>query len=177
MMKRFLVAAAAALVFAFGSVSTASAQSVNVGAAAVSGAGAESNLSTGNYFGAAGVAGAYCTDGVVIGPLGFTTTMRACVAAEIAESAGRLGTMSPAEVRAVQLAALDDIGYGLSTEDHVVASTRNPTMAAVAAPVDPMSNVRSCTLLDDGRPEVRVRSGLSAEDQAAAVAACVDSLS
>lgn len=86
----------------------------------------------GNTFGGASIGGAYCVDTLVIGPLGGSQTMRPCVAAQIAESAGKMGTMSLSEVRAIQLKALENIGYKLVKPKPVAGTaTTTSTKAAV----------------------------------------------
>lgn len=120
-------------------------------------AGAENNF--GNTFGGASIGGAYCVDTVVIGPFGGSKTMRPCVAAQVAESAGKLGTMSAAEVRAIQLAVLKDVGYVLKPADKSTASTKDkaPAKTTVATKSSPADGAITVKVLASSATEMKLR--------------------
>lgn len=104
------------------------------GADAGASAGSSASVDGGTLFGGSSVGSAYCTDGVAIGPIAISRTLRPCVAAEIARDAGQLGTFTRGEVRSVQLEALDRLGYGLRTVQQTTASSRNTTPSPVVPP-------------------------------------------
>ncbi len=102
------------------------------GAVAGANAGASATNNGGDSFGGAAPGAAYCTDSFVLGPIGGSKTMRECVVAQIAESAGKMGTMSHAEARAFQLKALEGLGYTLVTRE-ATASLPDATMKSAPA--------------------------------------------
>jgi hypothetical protein len=108
----------------------------SAGAVAGASAGANSGVvnDLGNAIGGASVGAAYCTDGVAVGPVAVSKTIRACVAAQIAETGGRMGSLHVSEVRAIQLEALDRLGFGLRAGDSTTVSKKDWSGAANAAP-------------------------------------------
>ncbi|MAZ30236.1 hypothetical protein CL655_03045 [bacterium] len=122
------VAVAVALV---GSPALANGDGSSASATAVAATNSAATISEGTNYGGSSVGAAYCNDSIGIGPVSVSRTVRACIAAEIAHEAGRLGTLSRSEVRAVQLYALDRIGFGLSEQAPTPsASSRTPAETA-----------------------------------------------
>lgn len=108
------------------------------GAMAGANAGSSATNNGGDALGSASVAGAYCVDSAVIGPFALSKTMRPCVAAQIAETGVRLGTLSMSEGRALQLKALEGIGYTF-VKPQAAAAVTSSTKSAPAAKSDPMT--------------------------------------
>jgi len=106
------------------SAATADAAASGTASASAGGVGAR-------YYGSTSVGAAYCTDGVALGPIGVTKTLRPCVAAQISKDGLDRGTITKGEDRAVRLQALDDLGYGITYSQQSGSAKKS---SAVSAP-------------------------------------------
>ena len=104
----------------------------NAGAAAV--AGGNNTSDGGTWIGAASPGAAYCANSIAVGPIGGSWTMRSCVALDITEQGGRMATLSRAEIRAVQLKALEDVGYKFKYETTTQPTTTSRSAAPATSP-------------------------------------------
>jgi hypothetical protein len=84
--------------------STAANAQSSAGADAAAASQAGATINEGTNWGGASVGSAYCVDGFALGPIAVSTTIRACIAGEVAAEGGQLGTLTRAEVGAVQRA-------------------------------------------------------------------------
>lgn len=114
--------------------STAANAQSSAGADAAAASQAGATINEGTNWGGASVGSAYCVDGFALGPIAVSTTIRACIAGEVAAEGGQLGTLTRAEVGAVQRAVLHDLGYGVRT---VPAPTVEHASAPAAQQVAP----------------------------------------
>lgn len=110
MNRNVLLSLAAVAAIAFAGQVAAQSTATGTGIASA-GASSSSELSTGISLGAASVGAAYCANSVVIGPFGGSQTDDRCVALDALEQGGRFGTLSRGEIRAGQLAVLEESGY------------------------------------------------------------------
>jgi hypothetical protein len=146
---KLALAAAIALSVSMFSFAAQADSTATAGANAGASAGASINNS-GKVFGGASVGGAYCVDSLVVGPFGASKSLRPCIAAQIAESAGKMGTMSRSEVRAVQLKALEGIGYTITYPAKAKASMPNITGEWKALSRAHQQAIKGCQALWNG---------------------------